>query len=450
MPPRKKASSRTQQEEQEQAPAQRSRMAEIMDSQQRRQATEKNILALRALREEMGDEGAFRTELTNMTFRTLVLAKREPAVERAVELIVQFVAKSGDQYEGTKEFAADDELLNFFLGALLERSGAKDKGVRFRVCMYVSKLLHALNEEAEMDDDIGEEIYKTMLQRARDKIPAVRVQAINALVRLQDPTDSECEIIKEYLDRMASDSSPDVRKAVLTLIAASKKTFPAIIERTRDSKDVVRKHAFLILKAKFNVVAFTIADRMKLLEDGLNDRIEMVREACVDMLESWYETANKDAVKLLGYLDLEGCTEACQTAMQALLRRCGASSSVSTKDFDSLDCERAFFWRMLCQYAQETQNDSLMEKITPAISEFTAIIRTFVTMEAKPDNTEEEKFEAQFITIQLLHLASHLDFSDEAGRRVLSGLLRDMLTAVGTPVAFIEPIMQLKDRKSVV
>lgn len=34
-----------------------------------------------------------------------------------------------------------------------------------------------------------------MLARVTDKIPAVRVQAINALSRLQDPSDADCQII---------------------------------------------------------------------------------------------------------------------------------------------------------------------------------------------------------------------------------------------------------------
>lgn len=34
-----------------------------------------------------------------------------------------------------------------------------------------------------------------MLVRTTDKIPAVRVQAINALSRLQDATDADCKII---------------------------------------------------------------------------------------------------------------------------------------------------------------------------------------------------------------------------------------------------------------
>ena len=51
-------------------------------------------------------------------------------------------------------------------------------------------------------------LQETMLCRMTDKIPVVRVQAINALTRLQDPTDMDCPIIQAYLQHMNCDSSP--------------------------------------------------------------------------------------------------------------------------------------------------------------------------------------------------------------------------------------------------
>ena len=42
---------------------------------------------------------------------------------------------------------------------------------------------------------IENRIYECMLQRLRDKFPNVRIQAVLALGRLQDPHDSECPII---------------------------------------------------------------------------------------------------------------------------------------------------------------------------------------------------------------------------------------------------------------
>ncbi len=73
---------------------------------------------------------------------------------------------------------------------------ANDRAVRFRCCQMVNKLLNNMGEEAQIDDDLYDKIYECMLQRLRDKFPIVRVQAVFALGRLQDPTDKDCPIIE--------------------------------------------------------------------------------------------------------------------------------------------------------------------------------------------------------------------------------------------------------------
>ena len=53
-----------------------------------------------------------------------------------------------------------------------------------------------MGEQASIDDELYSIIYDTMLQRLLDKIPCVRLQAILALARLQDPRNKECPVIK--------------------------------------------------------------------------------------------------------------------------------------------------------------------------------------------------------------------------------------------------------------
>lgn len=123
----------------------------------------------------------------------------------------------------------DFNLLNPFLENILKWHNAKDKAVRFRVCQITSRLLHALPEEAELDDDVMDEIEKVGLTRCKDKMPAIRVQAANMITRLQDPSDVDDEVTNQYLHMLQNDSSPDVRKGVLSQMAPSKKTLPAVL-----------------------------------------------------------------------------------------------------------------------------------------------------------------------------------------------------------------------------
>jgi condensin complex subunit 3 len=106
---------------------------------------------------------------------------------------------------------------------------AKDKAVRFRSCQLINKLLSDMDDEASIDDDIAEDILNSMLKRLKDKIPAIRVQAVYALTRLQDPTDENCHVMTSYLQMMAADSSADVRKAVLLNIALNRQSLPEVI-----------------------------------------------------------------------------------------------------------------------------------------------------------------------------------------------------------------------------
>ena len=48
-------------------------------------------------------------------------------------------------------------------------------------------ILHRLPAECEMSEDLAEGLQEALLERLRDKLPGVRVQAIAALCRLADP-----------------------------------------------------------------------------------------------------------------------------------------------------------------------------------------------------------------------------------------------------------------------
>lgn len=86
-----------------------------------------------------------------------------------------------------------------------------------------------MDDDAVIDDDLAERIFESMLTRLHDKFPAVRVQAVAAISRLQDPTDAECIVLSTYLKLMSNDASAEVRRAVLLNIALSSQTLEGII-----------------------------------------------------------------------------------------------------------------------------------------------------------------------------------------------------------------------------
>ena len=88
-----------------------------------------------------------------------------------------------------------------------------------------------MDDDAVIDDDLADRIFESMLTRLHDKFPAVRVQAVAAISRLQDPTDPECAVLSTYLKLMSCDSSAEVRRAVLLNIALSTQTLEGVIGR---------------------------------------------------------------------------------------------------------------------------------------------------------------------------------------------------------------------------
>lgn len=63
------------------------------------------------------------------------------------------------------------------------------------MCQLINKLLGSLPENAQIEDELFDQINTAMQLRARDKVPNVRIQAVLALSRLQDPKDDQCPVV---------------------------------------------------------------------------------------------------------------------------------------------------------------------------------------------------------------------------------------------------------------
>ena len=81
----------------------------------------------------------------------------------------------------------------------------------------------------------------------------------------------------------------------------------------------MRKLAYRVLAKKVNIKSLTIAQRMQLLSNGLHDRSESIRDVCAkELLNGWLESFDKDVVRLLNCLDVEGCTEVAGLALKTI------------------------------------------------------------------------------------------------------------------------------------
>lgn len=72
----------------------------------------------------------------------LLVFKREPAIERIVQFIVNFIV---DEEKYDQKFTSD------IIRKLSKYSNAKDKAVRFRVCQIVSNIINSLPDDADFE-----------------------------------------------------------------------------------------------------------------------------------------------------------------------------------------------------------------------------------------------------------------------------------------------------------
>jgi hypothetical protein len=111
----------------------------------------------------------------------------------------------------------------------------------------------------------------------------------------QDPGESgdfaEDATTAALLSLLECDKHKDVRRAVVASVGVSSVTIPALVERTRDVAEEVRRTAFLTLAAKVSLGALSIAARATLLRRGLADRAPDVRAAALVMLGKWMDGA---------------------------------------------------------------------------------------------------------------------------------------------------------------
>ncbi|MBN3309460.1 CND3 protein, partial [Amia calva] len=425
----------------------------------------KLVAALKNKYNKLEDKTIFHEEFVHYLKFPMIVYKREPAVENVIDFVAKF-ATSFDVPADTDESVEDEDeddnpFLSYLFGFLLESHDASSHAVRFRVCQLVNKLLANMGENAQIDDDLFDRIHDTMLYRVKDKFPNVRIQAALAMARLQEPHNDECRTISAYMLILGNDSNPEVRRAVLSCIAPCVRTLPGIIQRTRDVKESVRKTAYQVLADKVHIRALSIAQRVHLLEQGLNDRSEAVREVVQKkLLQAWLKLTQGNVLELLHSLDVENCQEAAVKALNAmfslspledLLKDCGNLDARKLIPVAGLTCENALYWRALCEFvrSQGDEGEELLERLVPEPAIFAEYLYGY--LKSIPVLHEQEKMDftqvenvmtKEFIGQQLVLLVGCLDTTEEGGRKRVLAVLQETLALPNMPMSLVSLLVE--------
>nr|XP_057929295.1 condensin complex subunit 3 [Doryrhamphus excisus]XP_057929303.1 condensin complex subunit 3 [Doryrhamphus excisus] len=444
---------------------------DVKEAFQRAQKSHNNkaklVASLKSRYNKLEDKTSFHEDFVNCLKHAMIVYKREPTVENVIEFAARFAtsfqaAPKAEEEEEKREEEEDEEeeddhpFLSFIFNFLLESHKASSHAVRFRVCQLINKLLGSMAENAQINDDLFDRIHQAMLVRVTDKFPNVRIQAALAMTRLQQPSDPDCPTIKAFMLILENDTNAEVRRAVLSCIAMSPRTLPKVLKRTRDVKENVRKLAYQVLADKVHVKALTIAQRVSLLEHGLHDTSEAVKEVvCSRLLPVWLLRLDGNVVELLYRLDVENCAETALETLKAIFKDMAADELLQNRiqldnrkliPMDSLTCENVLYWRALCEFikGKGDDGDEMLERVLPDAATYPDYLSGY--LQRVPVLSEEQRADLNqlelamtktFISQQLIHLISCLDTNEEGGRKRVLAVLQEMLALSQTPSSLV-------------
>ncbi|KAF2852045.1 condensin complex component cnd3 [Plenodomus tracheiphilus IPT5] len=453
----------------------------------------------RAEVEEDFDEEDFNNEMARCVLRLLNVKKSETAGDRVIRFLGLFLKHASEKDQAIFSAGTDEEglvetpstrLVRHIILTTMAFLTAREKTVRYRAAQTIAFII---NNIATLDDDLYHLLRVGFIKRLRDKDPPVRVQAVLGLGTLlgdeneqeedEDSDDDTAEnLIEKLLSIMTNDPSAEVRRAVLRNLPRWRSTIKASLKRARDVDVTLRRQVYgKLLPTLGDFRELSVVDREKLLRWGLRDRDDIVRKATARLFsEKWLEECassydeRPQEEKQLGEILPPNIVALCELLERIDVIRSGEDEegiaheamknlwegrpdyldyvSFDHDFWNDLDAQTSFIVRSLNDYAQNTEDASIKEKIEekmPEVSSFAFILqkelRSLMEISTKAllleedDDPEEFKHvvedleETEFVVQQLLHIAKTLNYTDEIGRRQVYNITREAIAKAQLP-----------------
>ncbi|KIS72037.1 condensin subunit YCG1 [Mycosarcoma maydis] len=428
--------------------------------------------------------------------RVLPVKKGVPNADRVCKFVAGYVTYAQEQFRlqaradkaasgqaaGELEDQDDDEeeedttatrFTSLLLKHLLKGSVSKNKNVRLRCCGCIALLINGLEA---LDEKLFQTLKSFLLNRARDKESAVRVQAVIALTKLQtadDDGDEDSEEIKNALiETLRFDPSAEVRRAALFNLNPNKETSSLLLERLRDIDPINRRCVYLgslsmLLKAQSKTLEAAASSQAgpsrlgldidsagEVVRIGMGEREPSVKRAAQKLVISWFDACGGDLVVFLNQFDVVA-SKHIEAALLSILE--SRPALVAQVSFDSdefwanLSPSTAFLARVFVDYFKRTKNDRRLEECLPVVTalafriqkEYGELVQLIQQYNVIANSTLVSEDEAEialftirnktFVVSQLLGIGLASDYGDEAGRNKMFGLVREMISDVGLP-----------------
>lgn len=327
--------------------------------------------------------------------------------------------------------------------------------------------MHSFSAKAGIDDSIYESVIENMLVYIKDVSPTVRVHAIHALQRLQDPENNEDPVLKAYVYHMEFDPAVKVRMATLTAIGKRFGIIPHILDRLQDVDDKVRRHVYLQMSS-YSVKSYKISQRLQFLESGLYDRSESVHKTVLNIfLPSWIAAYENNYVEFVAAIKLDNKEEEiqrfrkiAQIALKEIFKKQKMKDVVASLTFseefqnclplNKVSLEALIVWKVVIEchqnYVDSKRNDGiedgnednfdesinkdqsiLTQELLPELSVFCDYMEKYLSEQNSYADEKWKKMIFNYCVLTLLEIVQLYDFGDEVGRGKLKLLLRKVL-----------------------
>ncbi|VDQ03773.1 unnamed protein product [Trichobilharzia regenti] len=204
---------------------------------------------------------------------SLVSSERSLYRERTVDFITKFALFCGkDSNEDGVLNTIHNRILLRLIIFCIKYNECPNPAVRFRCMQIIHKLLDGIGDNGILPGEIYTKLQDVLLRRVYDVKVSVRVEAIKAISRMQDPNDAQCNVVEAFMWLTRHDPTAEVRRAAAAAMVLTTRTLGHLLERCRDVADNVRRTAYKILADRSIIRPLSIAKRIRILQDGLSDR----------------------------------------------------------------------------------------------------------------------------------------------------------------------------------
>ncbi|THG19665.1 hypothetical protein TEA_024678 [Camellia sinensis var. sinensis] len=184
-----------------------------------------------------------------------IFQRRNASSERIVRFVAIFASN-----RDSNNAPLSDSFLDSLLRFLLVATSAANRTVRFRACQIISEIIMRLPDDAEVSNEIWDEVIECMKLRIGDKVPVIRTFAVRALSRFVNDSENG-DILDLFLESLPLEQNAEVRKTIVLSLPPSIATSTAIINCTLDVNESVRKAAYCVLASKFPLQSLRVNPR---------------------------------------------------------------------------------------------------------------------------------------------------------------------------------------------